>query len=168
MRCCVIREPIHWSFTQTASEYWQRRDSLVHADSRGEDLEEHPRVRIYLFASSQHHAAPGIPPQSGPHQNPSNPLNTSPLLRALLVRLDEWATTGKRPPPGAVPRFDDDTLVDASVVHDRFPKIADVRAPESPNRHFLKTTARYTLTVSPRRNHPGSIEHLNMLFAYRW
>ena len=50
--------------TQTASEYWQRRGSLVHADSRGEDLEEHPRVRIYLFASSQHHAAPGILPQS--------------------------------------------------------------------------------------------------------
>ncbi len=122
--------------TQTASEYWQRRGSLVHADSRGEDLEEHPHVKMYLFASSQHHAAPGITPQSGPHQNPSNPLNTSPLLRALLVRLDEWATTGKPPPPSTVPRCDDGTLVDVSTVHDRFPKIADVRPPESPNRLF--------------------------------
>ena len=122
--------------TQTASEYWQRRGSLVHTDASGADLAEHPRTRIYFFASSQHHAAPGIPAQSGLHQNPSNPLNTSPLLRALLVRLDAWATSGERPPPSAVPRREDGTLVSAEDVQQRFPKIGSIRPPSEPNRLF--------------------------------
>ena len=122
--------------TQTASEYWQRRGSLVHTDASGADLGEHPRARVYFFASSQHHAAPGIPAQSGPHQNPSNPLSTSPLLRALLIRLDAWATTGEPPPPSAVPRRDEGTLVSAEEVRQRFPKIGNVRPPHEPNRLF--------------------------------
>ncbi len=122
--------------TQTASEYWQRRGSLVHTDAQGNDLEDHPRVRIYLFASSQHHAAPGVPPQPGPHQNLTNALNTSALLRALLVRLDAWATSGEPPPSSAVPRRDDGTLVAGDAAIDRFPKIGDVRPPLSPNRLF--------------------------------
>lgn len=122
--------------TQTASEYWQRRGSLVHTDGVGADLEGHPRVRTYLFASSQHHAAPGIPAQSGPHQNRSNPLNTSPLLRALLVRLDAWATSGEEPPESAVPRLDEGTLIAAEEVRQRFPTIADVEPPSDVNRLY--------------------------------
>lgn len=146
--------------TQTSSEYWQRRGSLVHTDDEGADLEDHPRVRIYLFASSQHHAAPGIPSQSGPHQNPSNPLNTSPLLRALLARLDEWATTGKAPPPSAVPRRGDGTLVDAEDVRQRFPRIGDICPPESPNRLFAQDFGPAygdgIVTVEPPRVDPAN------------
>lgn len=120
--------------TQTASEYWQRRGSLVHTDAFGADLQEHPRVRMYLFASSQHHAAPGIPAQSGPHQNPTNPLNTSPFLRALLARLDAWLTAGNQPPPSAVPRRADGTLVSVREACQSFPKMGDVRPPSEPNR----------------------------------
>ncbi|MBT6275112.1 MAG: hypothetical protein HOI95_13350 [Chromatiales bacterium] len=123
--------------TQTSSEYWQRRGSLVHTDAFGVDLPEHPRTRTYLFASSQHHAAPGIPAQAGPHQNATNPLNTSPLLRALLVRLDAWVTNGEPPPPSAVPRRDDGTLVSARETHRCFPAMGDIRPPREPN-HLLQ------------------------------
>ena len=120
--------------TQTSSEYWQRRGSLVHTDAFGVDLSEHPKTRTYLFASSQHHAAPGGSAQRGPHQNLSNPLDTSPLLRALLVRLDEWVSHGQPPPPSAVPRREAGTLVGTREIHDSFPKIGDIRPPREPNR----------------------------------
>jgi len=123
--------------TQTSSEYWQRRGSLVHTDAFGVDLPEHPRVRTYLLSSSQHHAAPGIPAHSGPHRNLSNPLDTSPLLRALLVKLDAWVTHGALPPPSAVPRRDDGTLVSAGEAHHIFPRIGGVRPPREPNQLLL-------------------------------
>lgn len=141
--------------TQTSSEYWQRRGSLVHTDADGMDIDDHPKVRMYHFSSSQHHAAPGIPPQSGAYQNSSNPLNTSPLLRALLVRLDAWATAGETPPLSCVPRCRDDTLVTVDKVHERFPVIGDIQPPGAPNRLFPQNYGpRYEdgiVTVEPPR-----------------
>ena len=43
--------------TQTATEYWQRRGSLVHTDPHGNDLPEHENVRVYLLSSLQHNDA---------------------------------------------------------------------------------------------------------------
>jgi hypothetical protein len=123
--------------TQTSSEYWQRRGSLVHTDTLGRDLEEHSRVRIYLFASAQHFAAPRGTAQRGIHQHLSNPLDTAPLLRALLEALDHWATDGTPPPASRLPRRADGTLVSASVVHDRFPRLPGVACPQEPNRLYL-------------------------------
>ncbi|GIS61495.1 MAG: hypothetical protein CM1200mP2_37200 [Planctomycetaceae bacterium] len=36
-------------------------------------------------------------------RNPGNDLNHYPLLRALLVALDRWVTSGVEPPPSAFP-----------------------------------------------------------------
>ena len=80
--------------TQTASEYWDRRGSLVHTDSLGNDLPDHQGARVFLFAGSQHNADPLGGPREGNHRHTSNPLNTTPLLRALLDRLDDWSTSG--------------------------------------------------------------------------
>src|SRR5579885_1076200 len=44
--------------TQTATEYWQRKGSLVHTDTRGNDLAQPETVRVYAWASSQHFADP--------------------------------------------------------------------------------------------------------------
>ena len=44
--------------TQTATEYWQRHGSLVHTDTRGNDLPQPENVRVYLWSSSQHFADP--------------------------------------------------------------------------------------------------------------
>jgi hypothetical protein len=40
-----------------------------------------------------------------------NPLDSAPVLRALWVALDEWSTKGIPPPPSAIPRLADGTLV---------------------------------------------------------
>ena len=122
--------------TQTASEYWQRCGSLVHTDAFGQDLPEHPQARIYLFASSQHHAAPGVPPVEGPHCHLSNPLNTSPLLRALLDALDRWVTDGVPPPASRIPTRAAGTLVPATVVQAQFPCIPGVTCPGVSNRLY--------------------------------
>jgi len=120
--------------TQTAAEYWQRRGSLVHTDAFGSDLPEHPRARIYFFASSQHFAPPGGGPERGAHKHPSNPLDTAPVLRVLLDAMDAWATHGTPPPDSRRPRRDEGTLVTATEYRARFPEIPGVSSPPAPNR----------------------------------
>jgi hypothetical protein len=124
--------------TQTASEYWQRRGSLVHTDPWGNDLRDHERARVYFFASSQHHADPNSGPLRGAHRGLSNPLNTTPLLRALLDALDAWVTHGTPPPASRVPSSADGTLVPAAVVRGHFPKIPGIDCPSQPNRLFVQ------------------------------
>jgi hypothetical protein len=124
--------------TQTASEYWQRRGSLVHTDAFGLDLPDHPHTRLFFFASSQHHAAPHSPPEAGPYRCLSNPLQTSALLRALLDALDAWVTAGTPPPASRVPRRTDGTLVTAEAVRQAFPYIEEIVCPAEPNRLFLQ------------------------------
>jgi hypothetical protein len=124
--------------TQTASEYWQRRGSLAHTDALGHDLPDHERARVFFFASSQHHADPNSGPLSGPHRGLSNPLNTTPLLRALLDALDAWVTHGTPPPASRVPTRADGTLVTAAEVQARFPRIPGVTCPSQPDRLFVQ------------------------------
>ena len=120
--------------SQTAAEYWQRRGSLVHTDAFGADLPAHPRARVYFFASSQHFAEPGGRPEEGPHRHLSNPLDTAPILRALLDAMDSWATRGTPPPPDQIPRRADGTLVGAADARLQFPAIHGVDFPQAPNR----------------------------------
>jgi hypothetical protein len=120
--------------SQTAAEYWQRRGSLVHTDAFGADLAEHPRARLYFFASSQHFAEPGGQPERGPHRHLSNPLDTAPILRALLEAMDAWSTRGTPPPGDRIPRRADGTLASAGEARARFPAIAGIDFPAAPNR----------------------------------
>ncbi len=124
--------------TQTASEYWQRRGSLVHTDAMGQDLPEHPQARIFLFASSQHFADPRGEAAAGIHQQLSNPLNTSPLLRALLDALDGWASHDTPPPPSRIPTREADSLIPVSRLRTRFPSLPHVHCPEAANRLFVQ------------------------------
>ena len=131
--------------SQTSAEYWQRRGSLVHTDAFGADLPAHPRARIYLLASSQHFAEPGGKPEQGPHRHLSNPLDTAPVLRALLDAMDAWSTLGTPPPEDRVPRRADATLVTAAEARERFPAIPGVDFPLSPNRlHATDYGAEFT------------------------
>jgi hypothetical protein len=120
--------------SQTAAEYWQRRGSLVHTDAFGADMAEHPRARLYFFASSQHFAEPGGKAEDGPHRHLSNPLDTAPVLRALLDAMDAWSTYGTPPPASRIPRRADGSLVSAAEAKTRFPPLADVEYPDAPNR----------------------------------
>ena len=124
--------------TQTSSEYWERRGSLVHTDSAGNDLADHARSRVYLFAGSQHGADPLEGPQTGPYLYISNPNQAGPPLRALLDALDEWATNGTAPPDSRVPTRTAETAVPAEIVRARFPSISDVTCPDEASRLYVQ------------------------------
>jgi hypothetical protein len=120
--------------TQTATEYWQRRGSLVHTDTQGNDLAQPDNVRIYLWSSSQHFADPNLrKPSCGVRQFPSNVVNTSMLFRAMLDALDAWVCEAKPPPANRLPRRDDGTLVSGDEWRAQFPVIPGVALPNGPN-----------------------------------
>ncbi|HKM72840.1 MAG TPA: alpha/beta hydrolase domain-containing protein [Stellaceae bacterium] len=120
--------------TQTATEYWQRRGSLAHTDTRGDDLPQPAGVRIYMWASSQHFADPlPKPPERGVCQNYRNSVATSMLFRAMIDAMDRWATTGVAPPESRIPRRADGTLVAVEEWRRQFPAIPGVATPRAPS-----------------------------------
>jgi hypothetical protein len=95
----------------SANEYWVKAGSLMSTDPTGHfDLPDHPLTRLYLLSSMQH-AAPGDPTSRGLCQQFLNPLDESPVLRALWVALDQWSTHGISPPDSEVPKLANGTLV---------------------------------------------------------
>jgi hypothetical protein len=121
----------------SSSEYWQRRGSLVHTDSFGNDLSQSEKVRIYLFTSSPHSPNPNNIPQRGAYEHLSNPLCTTPLLRALLDALDAWVTNSTPPPDSQIPTHANGNLVTAETVKARFPVLPGVICLEEQNRLYL-------------------------------
>jgi hypothetical protein len=119
--------------TQTATEYWQRKGSLVHTDTQGNDLAQPEGVRVYAWASSQHFADPNLgKPARGVCQNLINVVATSMLFRAMLDAMDRWATDGVAPPPSRVPRRSDGTLVPMEQWRTQFPRIPGAAIPSGP------------------------------------
>jgi hypothetical protein len=120
--------------TQTATEYWNRRGSLVHTDTEGNDLPQPDGVRIYTWASSQHfgdpHAVAARLPACQAH---SNTVATSALFRAALDAMDRWATDGTPPPPSRIPTRADGTLVTVEEWRQQFPRVPGVAVPTGPN-----------------------------------
>jgi hypothetical protein len=156
--------------TQTSSEYWERCGSLVHTDSAGDDLPDHERSRVFLFAGSQHNADPLLPSPEERRASgevepatdtayPTNPLNTSALLRALLDALNAWAADGTPPPDSRVPRRSDGTGVSAAVARERFPAIPGVLHPSEVSRlhvlNFGPDFERGVIIIEPPEVDPG-------------
>lgn len=120
--------------TQTATEYWQRRGSLVHTDTEGRDLPIPEDVRIYAWAGSQHAADPNMgAPARGICQQLANVLATSALFRAVLDLMDRWVSEGVPPPPSRIPTVADGTLVDMETWRRQFPVIPGVMTPCGPS-----------------------------------
>lgn len=120
--------------TQTATEYWARRGSLVHTDTQGNDLPQPPTVRVYCWSSSQHSANPRLKaPMRGIGQNFSNTVATSMLFRAMMDAMDAWATDGTPPPDSAVPLRADGTLIDFATWRTAFPAIPGIMTLAEPN-----------------------------------
>ncbi|RJP32395.1 MAG: hypothetical protein C4527_06055 [Candidatus Omnitrophota bacterium] len=114
----------------SSAEYWSRSGSLSHTDPSGTaDALVPENVRFYLMAGSQHGYG-AFPPKQGIEQHPTNPLDYRPILRALLVALDQWTREGKNPPPSLYPRIDSATLVDWKQKSVGFPYLPGTRFPE--------------------------------------
>ena len=89
------------------NEYWAKAMSVSQLDGSGKDLADPPNVRSYLMSSLPH--GPGTGP--GICAQPRNPLGPNPVMRAILGDLDEWVSTGKKPPERRTPQRADGTLV---------------------------------------------------------
>jgi len=118
--------------TDTASEFWQMKDSLNVVDGRGNAVPIPNGVRLYLLSSLQHggnNPPRTFPGESGSCENPTNPVYHGPTLRALLMALDAWADNGVKPPDSNYPTLQAGTLVPIDEARTAFPKIPRVNFP---------------------------------------
>jgi hypothetical protein len=98
--------------TDTDTENFQARISLVATDPSGKHLDLPENVRAYLLAGLPHFVPVSAKSAGTPTcQLPSNPLHAGGPMRALLLSLDAWVAEGKEPPPSRYPSVKDDTLV---------------------------------------------------------
>src|SRR3981081_677899 len=81
--------------------------AVFQLDAEGTDLPDPANVRSFLLSSLPHGAGSG----PGICQQNRNPLTPNPVLRALLVDLDQWVSSGAEPPVSRMPRRADGTLV---------------------------------------------------------
>ncbi len=113
-------------YTNTANEYWRSSSSLIHTSLDGRtDAALAPDARVYFLTGCQHGSG-----QWPPAKNPNllysvNTLDYRPIMRALLVAMNDWITSGKEPPPSRYPTAAQ--LVPPEQI--RFPKIPDFRTP---------------------------------------
>jgi hypothetical protein len=122
-------------FINTAAEYWGGHAALIHSDLDGKrDLVPSEAVRIYHLAGTQHGPGnllltdTGAADDSRGQQRP-NSVDYRPLLRAALMNLDRWVTTGKTPPPSLHPRLEDGTAVPPAHTAATFQAMPGVQFP---------------------------------------
>ena len=105
--------------TLTSSEYWNRSASLLHTTLDGKaDAPLAESTRVYYFAGTQHGSGSTPPRRSAELAYPRNANAYAPLLRAILVGLEEWVTHDREPPASKYPRVGE--LTDLAGL--RFPK----------------------------------------------
>ncbi|PST22019.1 hypothetical protein C7U60_12265 [Mesorhizobium plurifarium] len=98
--------------TDTSTEFWQARASLVTTSPDGKPLEMPDNVRLYFVAGAPHFN--GWSAQSKDEAActyPTNPLSAAPVMRALYVALADWVSENKAPPASRYPSLTDGTLV---------------------------------------------------------
>ena len=117
----------------TSNEFWQMKASLNVHDGRGQPVPVPPNVRFYLLASHPHGGGPGVaarPTARGGCAYVTNSQRSSaPVMRALLVALDEWADKGVEPPESQYPDIGRGTLGTIDEVARTFPEIPGVSFP---------------------------------------
>jgi alpha/beta hydrolase family protein len=125
-------------YTNSSTEYWRGDASLIHTDAEGRrDVAPIATSRFYHFAGTQHTAGT-LPltdtnPVDGTRgQQPLGTVDYNPLLRALLVRLDRWVTSGEEPPPSRHPRLADGTAVVPQALRPVFTGVPGTGFPAHP------------------------------------
>lgn len=93
----------------SSNEYWVKAGSLLHTDTRGNDLPDPDNVRFYLISGLSHGV--GNVTSKATCQQFLNPTSPFPALRALLTALDQWVVDGSAPPQSQVPRRADRSAV---------------------------------------------------------
>jgi hypothetical protein len=110
------------------SEYFNRAGSLVHTDPLGQrDAELPENTRIYTVASGPHFIGAWPPAPAGGTAAPLNPLDRTPIMRALLMAFDGWVADGVAPSASRYPKIADGTLTSPDAAG--WPKIPGLRLP---------------------------------------
>ena len=121
----------------TSNEFWQMKASLNVHDGNGNAVPLPDDVRLYLLSSHPHGGGPGVgvvPTDRGSCEYVTNTnRSAAPLLRALLVALDEWADKGIEPPGSNYPDVRRGTLATVEEVARTFPAIPGVSFPKTVN-----------------------------------
>jgi hypothetical protein len=126
------------------SEYFNRAGSLIHTDPAGKrDIEPPADSRIYFVSSGPHGAGPFPPVQPVGAAALNNPVDRSPIVRALLKDLDAWVADGTPAPASRIPHIADGTLVPTEKAG--WPAIPGIHFPVP----YLKT---YRLDFGPEWN----------------
>jgi hypothetical protein len=124
--------------THTEGDYWKRHVSLTHTDPKtGKDVELPGNTRMYNFTGCPHMARP-ITDEIWIGQLTPNDMSAMVYRRALLLAMDEWATKGTLPPPSAIPRTSDGTLVKVEEYLAKFPKIPGINLPVRGNSRLVR------------------------------
>ena len=120
--------------TNSSYEYWGRSASLFHTTVDGtKDARLPGNVRGYLLSAGQHGVA-AFPPSRSIGQQLNNPLDYRWAMRALLVAMNRWVTDGTTPPPSALPRVDNGTLVTPDKL--KFPAVPAVNIARVPHKAY--------------------------------
>jgi hypothetical protein len=117
--------------TMSDIEYWESSGAGDTTDPRGKkDLNQPPNVRIYQFSSTQHGGFSPVAPlpiSTGICEQLPNANSYTYNIRALLVALEEWVVSGRKPPDSQVSLLKDGSLVTVDSVE--FPTIPGVTGP---------------------------------------
>ena len=117
----------------TSNEFWQMKASLNVHDGLGDPVPIPHNVRFYHLSSHPHGGATGVgmvPTERGECKYVANSYRSSaPVMRALLVALDEWADHGTEPPESRYPDTRHGTLGTVEEVSRTFPEIPGVVFP---------------------------------------
>jgi hypothetical protein len=121
-------------YTNSSYEYWGRAASLFHTTIDGtKDARLPPNVRGYLLAAGQHGVA-AFPPSRSIGQQLNNPLDYKWVMRTLLLSMNRWIANAGDPPPSALPRIDQGTLVTPDQL--KFPRVPAVNVPTTPHKAY--------------------------------
>lgn len=123
--------------TNSAAEYWRGDGSLLHTDPAGtRDVEPPDEMRIYLLAGVQHTrgtlpltSTNPLDGSRGAHD--FNVIDYAPLVRAALVNLDRWVSSGQEPPASVFPRLADRTAATAAEVIDAYRGLSVAKTPRA-------------------------------------
>lgn len=101
--------------TDSEHEWWASRGSLIVTDAAGNHLDLPPDVRAYMIAGTPHFNESTDKLRRAPTMAlPINPMHAGAPMRALLVAMQGWITTGAQPPASRVPMRAHGTLVAAA------------------------------------------------------
>ena len=111
-RCLVTNTCPKVMHTDSGNEPYLKPLALVTTDGFGRDIALPDNVRVYDVGSTQHGPQANVSTSpGGVCQQPGNPNQHAPYIRAKMIELDHWATQGVAPPPSKYAKVIDGTLV---------------------------------------------------------